>query len=209
MAARPQGRDFALSVDSDAVLDRDGQIRVRLHREDIRESPPLQEHAPVSHDVEARLAAYYGWPTYWAGPDFWGSSAMVPVLEAPTGPRQAPAEAPTDQEIDATASPNRLRSAREVAGYHIEATDGELGHVKDFVFDLQSWLIQFIALDTRNWLPGRTVSIPPEWMTEIDALGRTAHVQRSRETLKNSPSIDLDGPIEDATADSLRAMQHA
>lgn len=35
-----------------------------------------------------------------------------------------------------------LRSVHEVIGYHINATDGEIGHLEDFLFDDETWEIR-------------------------------------------------------------------
>ena len=44
-------------------------------------------------------------------------------------------------------------------GYHIEATDGEIGHVEDFLVEDSSWAIRYMIVDTRNWWPGRKVLV--------------------------------------------------
>jgi sporulation protein YlmC with PRC-barrel domain len=43
-----------------------------------------------------------------------------------------------------------LRSTREVIGYHIAASDGEIGHVDDFVINDGSWTVRHIVVDTSN-----------------------------------------------------------
>ena len=44
-----------------------------------------------------------------------------------------------------------LRSANKVTGYHIEATDGDIGHVEDFIIDGETWEIRYMVVDTQNW----------------------------------------------------------
>ena len=58
----------------------------------------------------------------------------------------------------------RLRSANEVINYRIGATDGEIGHVEDFIVDDETWAIRYMVIDTRNWLPGRKVLVAPQWI---------------------------------------------
>jgi len=48
-----------------------------------------------------------------------------------------------------------LRSTDEVSGYHIQAADGEIGHVEDFVIDDETWAIRYMVVATRNWWPGK------------------------------------------------------
>ena len=62
-----------------------------------------------------------------------------------------------------------LRSSAVVTGYDIQATDDSIGHVKDFVFDDESWAIRYLAVDTRNWWPGgKKVLAATRWADSID-----------------------------------------
>ena len=47
-----------------------------------------------------------------------------------------------------------LRSALQLKGYRLEAVDGELGNVSDFLFDDERWVVRYLVADTRRWLPG-------------------------------------------------------
>ena len=47
-----------------------------------------------------------------------------------------------------------LRSTEAVAGYHIHAVDGEIGHVEDFLLEVADWSIHYLVVDTKNWWPG-------------------------------------------------------
>ncbi len=53
-----------------------------------------------------------------------------------------------------------LRSMKELEGYAIRATDGTIGHVRDFYFD-ESWVIRYFIVDTGAWLWSRKVLISP------------------------------------------------
>ena len=37
-----------------------------------------------------------------------------------------------------------LRSTNVVSGYHIQASDGEIGNVEDFIVDDQTWAIRYL-----------------------------------------------------------------
>ena len=47
-----------------------------------------------------------------------------------------------------------LRSIEAVTGYHIHASDGEIGHVEDFLVEDADWSIHYLVVDTKNWWPG-------------------------------------------------------
>jgi len=52
-----------------------------------------------------------------------------------------------------------LWEASVVAGYRLAGLDGEIGSVRDFYFDDQSWVIRYLIADTGNWLTGIHISI--------------------------------------------------
>jgi hypothetical protein len=81
-----------------------------------------------------------------------------------------------------------LRSSDAIRGYCVEATDGSIGHLEDFLFDGRSWQIVYLVVDTRDWLPGRHVLVPPQWFTEIDWSARRAVVKVPREAIESSPT---------------------
>jgi hypothetical protein len=59
-----------------------------------------------------------------------------------------------------------LRSIKQLYGDKLGASDGEIGHVKDFYFDDQSWVVRYLVADTGNWLSGRQVLISPHAFPE-------------------------------------------
>jgi hypothetical protein len=97
--------------------------------------------------------------------------------------------------IEEQKSDPHLRSTREVIGYHIQATDGEIGHVEDFVLNDEIWSIYYMVVDTRNWLPGREVILSTSWIEEVDWIERHVHVNLSQEAVENSPEFDPSVPV--------------
>jgi hypothetical protein len=66
-----------------------------------------------------------------------------------------------------------LRSIKDLQDYAIGATDGTIGHVKDFYFDDEAWVIRYLVVDTGTWLSSRKVLISPvaighpNWLEKI------------------------------------------
>jgi hypothetical protein len=93
-----------------------------------------------------------------------------------------------------------LRSTREVIGYHIQSTGGEIGHVEDVVVDDKSWAIRYIVANTQNWLPGGMVLVAPQWIERINWAERKVFTYLLRETIKDAPEFDpstlVDGDYE-------------
>ena len=50
---------------------------------------------------------------------------------------------------------SHLRSTGAVTGYHIEAEDGEIGHVAGFVVDDETWAIRYIEVRNEKLVAGQ------------------------------------------------------
>lgn len=170
-------------------------LPVRLTKEQIESSPPLEEHAPVSRRFEAEWFQHYDWTPYWIPGGPWGSA------DSPQGLSETRFEGVLDTPPDADAT--HLRSAGEVEGYHIRATDGEIGHVEDFILDADAWNIRYMIVDTKNWLPGRKVLISPQWIESVDWSRQSVGVGMLREDVKNSPEYDPSAPVNRAYEERL------
>ena len=59
-----------------------------------------------------------------------------------------------------------MHKTSALLGYHILATDGEIGHVDDFLVDDVSWRIRYLMIDTSNWIGGRTVLVANQFGAE-------------------------------------------
>lgn len=164
-------------------------IPVDLTMKQVEESPDVDADKPISRQKEADLFKYYNWLPYWqvtAGPDT--INAIPPVV-----PPQAFAEGAGQEESHG--DPN-LRSFTEVSGYNILSLSEDSGHVEDFLFDDKAWQIKYLAVDTRNWLPGKKAVVPVQWIDEIDWAANEVHLNLKKETLEHCPDIDLDEPLD-------------
>ena len=72
-------------------------------------------------------------------------------------------------------------------GYTIEATDGAIGHVDDFVVDDEAWRVRYLVIDTRNWWPGKKVLISPRWIDHVSWDLKKVFVNLSRDSIKQAP----------------------
>jgi hypothetical protein len=155
-------------------------IYVNLTSEQIRRSPGIDLHKPVSRQHEAEHHQYYGWPYYWNGAGVWGS------WPSPKALADAPRTESKAETKDASAD-THLRSIQEVTGYHIKAIDGEIGHLEDFLFDDETWEIRYAIVGTKNWWPGKKVLLRPQWIQRVSWADREIFVSMSRETVQQSP----------------------
>jgi len=91
---------------------------------------------------------------------------------------------------------NNLRSTREVLGYHIQATDTDIGHVEDFIVDQDTWIIRYLVIDTSNWLPAsKKVLITPSWVDQVEWDKRKVPVDLTSDQIRNSPPFDPTLPV--------------
>jgi hypothetical protein len=88
-----------------------------------------------------------------------------------------------------------LRSAKQLEGFAIGATDGPIGKVKDFYFDDEAWVIRYLVADTTKWLGGRDVLISLYSLGHVDWAGETLPVTVTKEQVRNSPGVDSDLPV--------------
>ena len=81
-----------------------------------------------------------------------------------------------------------LRSMKELEGYAIRATDCTIGHVRDFYFDDESWVIRYFIVDTGAWLRSRKVLISPIAIGHPNWSERALFVSLTKEQVRNSPT---------------------
>jgi uncharacterized protein YrrD len=144
----------------DAIFANRQLLTTTLTRKEIEESPTTMSDRPVSKQSDEGGYNVLGWPVSWYAPD------------EETRPRDP-----------------HLRSTREVAGYHVQALDGEIGHVEDFVIDDATWTIRYWVIATRNWWPGKKVLIAPQWVQEIYWDEAKVVVSRSRSQIQAAPEF--------------------
>ncbi len=162
---------------------------VKMTKGQVENSPPLEEDMPVSREYETRYFNYYGYPYYWAGAGLWGSAAYPGALYGVP-------QADVREERVEKKRPNHLRSAKEVEGYRIDANDGHIGHVEDYIVEEETWTIRYVIVDTRNWLPGgKKVLISPDWTSAIQWQKKELVVDLTKDAIKNAPEYDPSVPI--------------
>lgn len=77
-----------------------------------------------------------------------------------------------------------------IQGFHVHATDGELGHVDDFLVDETASRVCYLVIDTSNWLGGKWVAIAPSSVKRIEWAERAVHVSMTRDEIRRSPNME-------------------
>jgi hypothetical protein len=172
------GRQVLISPYALVAVDREEQyISVDLTKKQIEGSPSLASDKPVSRQYEETYSGYFGWPLYWDGAYAWGSSPYI-VRDQEKWKRSI---------RGGKAWNPHLRSTADVSGHHIQAKDGEIGHVEDFIIDDETWAIRYLVIDTENWWPGKHVLVSPRWIERVSWIDSKVFVNLSRETIKQAP----------------------
>jgi uncharacterized protein YrrD len=166
-----------------------GIFPVRLTKEQVRNSPDIDTDKPISRQQEEELASHYLWDPYW-GTGFHPGAAWGVI---PPTPSLDPAEIidPTaEKELERSTEDPHLRSCREIIGYHIHATSGDIGHVNDFILDDQTWQLSYLVVKTHSWLGSKKVLIAVRHITHVQWADAKVLVDLSTDAIKNSSPVD-------------------
>jgi hypothetical protein len=175
-----------------------GSLPVSITREQVRNSPDIDTGKPVSRQHEELTLGYYGYPYYWGGAGLWGGGLYPYAMDPGYGgygigragrEREEAASLRAEQARHRNDDPH-LRSCNAVSGYHIEATDGDIGHVAGYLIDDETWAVRYLIVDTSNWWVGHKVLIAPEWITGVHWANETVSVNLSRTSIKDAPAYD-------------------
>jgi hypothetical protein len=83
-----------------------------------------------------------------------------------------------------------LHKMTKLRGLHLHATDGEIGHVDDFLIDERGWSIRYLVIDTSNWIGGKSVLVSPSVITSVDWAESRIQVSVTRAQIEVSPSVE-------------------
>jgi hypothetical protein len=174
-------------------------LPVAITREQVKNSPEIDTEKPVSRQHEMRHLGYYGYPYYWGGAGLWGDGTypnrLLPnyhgmvsapeALQAESERTGARARAVKHQDDDP-----HLRDCKVVMEYHVEATDGDIGHVDGLLVDEETWAIRYLIVNTSNWWLGHQVLIATEWIEDVSWQDATVAINLTRKAVKDAPTYN-------------------
>ena len=171
---------------------------VSISREQVKNSPDIDTERPVSRQHEMLYTGYYGYPYYWSGAGLWGGGLYPDMMllgyggyGAPSAIQMQDAEALAQAEAARHESDDsHLRSCDAVKGYHIHASDGDIGHVQGFLVEDGTWAVRYLIVDTSNWWLGHKVLIAPQWIKDVSWSQATVSVELTRQAVKDAPPYD-------------------
>ncbi|THB78457.1 MAG: PRC-barrel domain containing protein [Desulfobacteraceae bacterium] len=167
-------------------------IFLNVSKDEIEKCPAPIEDEPVSREYERKMSRHYGIPYYWGDAGLWGPAAYPYAVE----PVLTESMNESEEDVPEQETENHLRSIKEVTGYDIKASDGNIGHVEDFIMDDDTWALRYVIVDTRNWLPGgKKVLLPLTWAESVSWTRAEFEVNLSKSEIENCPEFDPEKPI--------------
>ena len=82
-----------------------------------------------------------------------------------------------------------LHKISKMTGFHLLASDGEIGHVDDFLVD-QTWTVTHLVVKTHHYFGGESVLVPGSAIETIDSPNKKIRVRLSCDEIRHSPSVD-------------------
>lgn len=160
----------------DSVNEDERVVPVSLTKKQVEDSPALSRDQAVSRQYEEHYNDFYALPEYWDGPYSWGANAYIVRS-------RDQAREPSHRERGLASD---LHTTNAATGLHVQALDGELGHVEDFIIDDETWAIRYLIIDTKAWWAGKHVLVAPQWIERISWQESKVYVSLSRERIQLS-----------------------
>ncbi|NDP59772.1 MAG: PRC-barrel domain containing protein [Oxalobacteraceae bacterium] len=184
-------------------------LPVLISKDQVSKSPDIATDKPVSRQHEMAYSGYYDYPYYWIGSGYWGGG-MVPNQMMPGRGGIGRSDAGLDEgQRESSGHENddpHLRSCNAVVGYHIHASDGDIGHVAGMLIDEETWAVRYLVVDTSNWWLGHQVLIAPQWIEAVNWFDKTVTVSVTRQAVKDAPAYDAHAAM--SREDEDRLYQH-
>jgi hypothetical protein len=113
------------------------------------------------------------------------AQTMAPIRDAISFPKVEYAVGITQRQDG-----RRLRSCREITNDHIRAIDGDIGHLKGMLVDIETWTIRYLIVNIGNWWLGHQTLIAPRWIKAVSCQDAYAAINLTRQTILDAPSYD-------------------
>lgn len=85
-----------------------------------------------------------------------------------------------------------LINSNDLTKFKLHGTDGDLGQVKDILFDTEHWGVRYLVVDTGAWLVDRSVLISPHAITSVSKDLQTVTVNLTKKQIEDSPPLEKD-----------------
>ncbi len=142
-------------------------FHVRVTKDEIRHGPDVDAHKPVTRQQEIAMHQHFGWLEYWADWYFPFSSIRTQRKYRVSGKEDDP----------------HLRSALDVTGYDVWATDGKMGWLKDFIIEKATWHLSYIIVAAGDWLCEYPLVVSTRWVKSVLWDTHSIYLDHAREEM--------------------------
>ena len=150
-------------------------LRVNLTMEQIRHSPDIDADKPVSRQQEIELYGHYSWKGYWESGFY--AQGVGEIKEVSDIPRNIKHLSPVDL---------HLRATSYVTGFHVHGTDGEIGHICNFVIDDRTWKVLNLVVDTSHFPNGKKVLVAVDHVLQMEWNDSDIYLNKTKADIEKS-----------------------
>ena len=169
-------------------FEEDGVSRpVNLTRQQIQDSPAIELHKPVSRQFEDEYYDYYQYSPYWYGGSMWGLGGYPVFLPL----SQVNPPSLNRSHGSSTHDDPHLRSTLALVGYKIHTSEGEVGHVIDFIVHAKTWAITHLIVETGHWYSGKEIAIAPKHVERISYEDSKVFLDVTRNAMLEAPEYHV------------------
>ena len=164
-------------------------INTAFTKQQVQESDGVGTHKPEGLEQPHDYSLYLGWPYYL------GNALNDSDYGPEPGRAHDPEKGETSEHSFRHAYDEHLRSSKVVSRYHVMAVDGEIGQIEDGTVDDQTWTIQYVVSNVRNWWSAKKVLLPTEWISWVSAPESNVYVSLTRNNIATAPAFDPEKPL--------------
>lgn len=159
-----------------------------LSPEELEELSLQEEIQPVSDRMESEAEEQFGAADSRVGGG--PKSALHGVLDDREFDRARSAAGGGGEALAAGEMRATLQRIGELTKYHVEAQDGALFPVRDFLADASTGYLRYLVLETPDWNRESDVLLPPAWIREVSWARWRIHAKGRAEDFKKLNRFD-------------------
>jgi hypothetical protein len=157
--------------------------------EEIKRHPGIRNDGDGIQDEHSDAGNWKIWRPSW-------DPEGMPVFDEP-GEAEDPE---TGEGSDEPPDMDRLQGTGQLMEYSIHATDGEIGVAEDFIVETDTWILNYLVINTGKWLPGKSVIVSVSMIRGVEEAPSqdgvaSLHLGMAREDIRESPEYDPNAPV--------------
>ena len=158
------GRQVLLAPAAVESVDWDGgRIRVSLTREQVRNSPDIDSHKPVSRQHAVAVSDFLPWPLA-SSVSLWEGEELAARLHKILVEMDVEEATPSSERMKGEP---HLWSAHALHHYPVETDQATLGRLQDFVLDPDTWTLRYVEVETGGPWHASVFLLPMELIHRI------------------------------------------